>query len=173
MTMRRLAFATLLLWAATLAMPVAMSIAPDGQGVDRPERVLGALYMLFGPLGPLAIDSRGYPLPGYEHWPRWTLSGQPLAAWGWYAHPFWAWCTARMLRGRRPRPLPALFAAALGLVALQPHHSAMDDRRIRVGGRDEPAADRAARRMGERCCRPPHAPGMIKRRRARRSCRPA
>ncbi len=127
MTMRRLAFATLLLWAATLAMPVAMSIAPDGQGVDRPERVLGALYMLFGPLGLLAIDSRGYPLPGYEHWPRWTLSGQPLAAWGWYAHPFWAWCTARMLRGRRPRPLPALFAAALVLVALQPHHSAMDE----------------------------------------------
>lgn len=127
MMLRRLALATLLLWAATLAMPVLMTIGPDAQGIDRPERLPGVIALILGPLAPGVGDTAGYAVPGYADWPRWAIGGMPLAAWGWYAHPFWAWSILRMRRGRAPGAMAALCAAALALLALQPWHCAMDE----------------------------------------------
>jgi hypothetical protein len=183
-TLRRLAFATLLLWAVTLAMPASMSVAPDWRGVDRPERIPGVILLVFGPLAPLASDAAGRDLPGYEHWPRWAIGGHPLAAWGWYAHPFWAWGIARMLRGRGPRLLPALLCAALALLALQPYHSAMDEHGresetvplagafVWAAAMSGPLLALLGMRAGGWIARP-HALSPIKRRRAGRSCRRA
>ncbi len=127
----RLAWISIFLWTVSLALPVGASVFEYMGGPVDPQSLLGPWrgfdYLQYGVFGPLVIDEWARDLPGFESWPHWQVAGVPLAAFGWYAHPLWAWNMMRMLWGEAPRPIPALTAAALALCALQPFHIGVFD----------------------------------------------
>ena len=130
MSIRLFAVLAIVLWAVTLALPVcAYSFDYAGGPVD-PKLMgteFGFEYLLFGALGPMVLDLAAYDLPGYDAVPHLAIAGLPLAAFGWYAHPFWVWNIARMLLRRRPKALPAIISALLAALALGPYHIGIFD----------------------------------------------